>query len=390
MSFFIGWQISPATGWGQYGAQLALGLIARRRQTVALNITDAEMLPPLARMRLAHVGDWTVMQNQLKELRVETALIALGNHGTGLELSDRLKAHRTFAGIFSEDTGWTPEEIDRLNQFELVVAGSSWNAEILRRAGVQKVATVIQGVDPAHWHPAPADAVFSSRFAIFSGGKLEFRKGQDLVVEAFRRFRARHHEALLITAWQNVWPKTMVGIDLAGHVEGVPSMKGPAVDIIGWLERNGVPRTAAIDVGMLANHSMPHIVRACDVAVFPNRAEGGTNLVAMECIAAGVPTIAAWNTGQKDLADFTIGLEAQGTVPGGCTLYQGTEEWGESDVREIVEKLEVVHADRAAQRALAVERSKDLLSRHTWQGHSVPQLLAALEPDRPAAAGAAA
>ena len=43
---------------------------------------------------------------------------------------------------------------------------------------------------------------------IFSGGKLELRKGQDLVVAAFKIFHARHPDALLISSWQNGWPES--------------------------------------------------------------------------------------------------------------------------------------------------------------------------------------
>jgi hypothetical protein len=37
--------------------------------------------------------------------------------------------------------------------------------------------------------------------------------------------------------------------------------------------------------------AMAGLLRDVDLAVFPNRCEGGTNLVAMECLAAGVPTV---------------------------------------------------------------------------------------------------
>ena len=56
-----------------------------------------------------------------------------------------------------------------------------------------------------------------------------------------------------------------------------------------------------LDLGRVPNAGMPRILRECDVAVFPNRAEGGTNLVAMKCMACGVPTILSANTGHLDL-----------------------------------------------------------------------------------------
>jgi len=376
VTFFLGWQIHPATGWGTYGTHLASGLIARRRSTVALNIGEIEQYPPLTRMRLAHVGDWSKMQESVKDIRVQTALVALGNKGSGSELPERVKADRVSAAIFFEDTEFTPERVAHLNSFACVVAGSTWNADLLRAKGVERVVRVIQGVDPTYWHPAPRDPAFPGRFAIFSGGKLEFRKGQDLVVAAFRKFRLRHSDALLVTAWQNIWPDTMQGIHLAGHVHGLPVKKGPQIDVSSWLEKNGIPRTAAIDVGFVPNSQMPQIVRACDVAVFPNRAEGGTNLVAMECIAAGVPTIAAMNTGQLDLRDYVSPLNEQRAVPTGCELYAETEGWGESSVDEIVERLEEAYRLRGARNPWA---SEALLAVHSWQGHAIPELLAAVD-----------
>ena len=66
--------------------------------------------------------------------------------------------------------------------------------------------------------------MFDDRFVIFSGGKLEYRKGQDIVIAAFKIFQKRHPEALLITAWHNVWPQFMTGIEQTGNVVGLPKI----------------------------------------------------------------------------------------------------------------------------------------------------------------------
>jgi glycosyltransferase involved in cell wall biosynthesis len=136
---------------------------------------------------------------------------------------------------------------------------------------------------------------------VFSGGKLELRKGQDLALAAFRAFHRRHPEALLLTAWHSPWSDLMN--DAVAHpglippratAEGVP-------DVVGWAVANGVPPDAVIAIGPTPNIAMPHVIREADVALFPNRAEGGTNLVAMECMACGIPTILSANTGHLDL-----------------------------------------------------------------------------------------
>jgi glycosyltransferase involved in cell wall biosynthesis len=118
---------------------------------------------------------------------------------------------------------------------------------------------------------------------------------------------------------------------------------------------NGIPAEASFDIGCTPNALMGQIVREADVALFPNRCEGGTNLVAMECMAAGVPTIVSANTGHLDLTATggCFALTNQRPVSKPTRYFTGVDGWGESDVDEIVALLEHLHADRA----LAVDRA---------------------------------
>jgi glycosyltransferase involved in cell wall biosynthesis len=104
-----------------------------------------------------------------------------------------------------------------------------------------------------------------------------------------------------------------------------------------------------------------------DVALFPNRAEGGTNLVAMEAMACGVPAILSRNTGHLDLIEagncFT--LDAQRPLEGSEAGWGDVAGWGESDVEEAVAALERAYRDRDAARAVGA-RGAETLSRLTW------------------------
>ena len=113
-----------------------------------------------------------------------------------------------------------------------------------------------------------------------------------------------------------------------------------------WLAANGVPADSILDVGRAPNATMGQVVRDADVALFPNRCEGGTNLVAMECMAAGVPTIVSNNTGHRDLVATggCFALATQRPVRPPTRFYRGVDGWGESDVEEMVEQLERVQA----------------------------------------------
>ena len=90
---------------------------------------------------------------------------------------------------------------------------------------------------------------------------------------------------------------------------------------------------------------VPQFIRCADTARAPNRCEGGTNLVAMECMACGVPAILSGNTGHRDLLAVpgaALRLERQAPISG-----EMFADWGESDPDEIVAHLEWAFAHRA-------------------------------------------
>ena len=105
---------------------------------------------------------------------------------------------------------------------------------------------------------------------------------------------------------------------------------------------------------------MPTILREMDAAIFPNRCEGGTNLVAMEAMACGVPTILSANSGHLDLLQdgTALALTDQSSIP-------GVPGWRESNVEEIVAALETLYTDRARAAAIGAAGAK-LLAGLTW------------------------
>ena len=379
------WEVRGDTGWGVYGLNLATH-IARRQdmKPVVLAWNDAT-LPPLAKHALR---DTLVASRPAAEaLRDPNAVIAIdgtllrafGNGFVGSQHANRLEADRNVGVIFFEDSHMSDDGLARARELDAIVAGSTWNAEVLRAYGLTNVHTVIQGIDPTVFHPAPRSGVFGDRFVVFSGGKLEFRKGQDIVVAAFRRFHERHPDSLLVTAWHNLWPHLITDLELGGHVRGTPVAPNGTMNVSDWLVANGVPRTATLDIGCVPNAMMGQIVREADVALFPNRCEGGTNLVAMECMAAGVPTVVSANTGHLDLiaTGGCFALRSQRSVPQPTRYFTAVDGWGESDVDEIVALLEQLYANRT----LGIERAAQgirAMEQRTWS-QQVDALLAVLD-----------
>jgi len=109
---------------------------------------------------------------------------------------------------------------------------------------------------------------------------------------------------------------------------------------------------------------VPGILRKVDAALFPNRCEGGTNLVAMEALAMGVPTILTDGTGQRD----TVRLAG-----GGCWPLEGVKATGgppdaagvEVDVAQATAALEAIYLDAASARRRALEGAGRLRA-WTW------------------------
>ena len=149
-----------------------------------------------------------------------------------------------------------------------------WNTRVLREHGLTNVMSF--KVDLNSFRPVPRGR--GERFIVYSGGKLEHRKGQDIVVAAFRQFVKTHPEAVLATTWHNQWPESIQGITLGGHVANVPQINDAGnCEIVRWIAENGVPEKNIHDYGMVSNHLMPEVFAQADVAVFPNPCEGGTN-----------------------------------------------------------------------------------------------------------------
>jgi glycosyltransferase involved in cell wall biosynthesis len=310
--------------------------------------------------------------------------------------------------VFTERNYFFKEDVSRLMWFDVVFAGSTWNAEVLRKSALIQgfgsdalnVDVFLQGIDKQVWSASKSSRecavdvendegggncrtnewdIPEDKFVIFSGGKLELRKGQDIVLAAFKKFREKHGDvAHLVAAWANDWPKTLESLGKSGHVRGVPAwdVNEGGVMVGKWLEENGVERGSFTALPRLSQAKTSEILNDwVDVGLFTNRCEGGTNLVAMETLGSGVPVILSDNTGHRDLVERVCegeeGVSGSGREDGCYALkdqrrveFEGGEEgefegWGESQVDEVVATLEKVYRDRdAAKRVGEVGRDR--------------------------------
>lgn len=319
MKLVIDWGISAFFGWGVYGINLALEL----SRDPTIEFRAAAPIDPnkigVDALRVRALLPTVARTNQGPPPGDAAWLHCLGND----VMLERPACARI--GVIFFEAPLSAAAVERAKGYDLIITGSRWNQELLNAAGITHTRTILQGVDRSLFFPAPKRNLFPDRFLIFSGGKAEPRKGQDIVVAAFRIFARRHPEAMLVTAWHSPWPQLARGMDL---------------DLSALADR-------VVDAGQLPNGLMAPVYRECDVALFPNRAEGGTNLVAMECLACGVPTILSDNTGHRDLLKMGLGYRL-GQKPAAFW-----SEWGESDVEEVVEALEAAWRNKNAPRKIS-------------------------------------
>jgi glycosyltransferase involved in cell wall biosynthesis len=362
------WPLQTTTGWGNYALQLVLQSALR-----AANGQPGTVIPCAGFGRTeVHplIGRWLQPASVLGEPIAQQ--LAQGAEGTTLRVNmpllralsaDVRPSPERVKLIGTEEIGITFFEHpivsaagrERSKAYRHIVTGSHWNEHRLRLAGIDNGVTILQGIDPATFHPAPRLGLFPGRFVIFSGGKLEFRKGQDIVLAAFAIFARQHPDALLLTQWHSHWPEHARGIEMAPHCQGPLPMREGQVDLTAWVASYGIPPHQHLDVGIVDNMRMGHLMREADVALFPNRCEGGTNLVAMECMACGIPCILSNNTGHLDLCDIARNFVLnQQRVVRPNPAAPATEDWGESSLQEVLAALEAAYTQAEASRLLGI------------------------------------
>jgi len=246
----------------------------------------------------------------------------------------------TIGYTFFEMDALARECAGNLSAYAGVLTGSTWCTEALRFSGVSAT-TAIQGVDTEVFCPnvtRPED----SKFVVFSGGCFQIRKAQDAVVAMMKVFMEHHSDVNLFAAWGNPY----------AHEWGKQSLIGSRlIDYDGeslteMAARNGLPMDRVTILPVLPNSRMAEIYRGSDLGLFPNRCEGGTNLVMMEFMACGKPVLGTFDTGHADVLNEQNALRIA-TQPMEVT-HKGTllANWADPEVEHGIEQLEWAYQHR--------------------------------------------
>ncbi len=255
------------------------------------------------------------------------------------------------------------------DNYDIVVAGSTWCEEVLRGHGLDNVTTIIQGTDPQIFNSFHSEKrLFRDQFVVFSGGKFEIRKGQDIVIKAYKVLQDRHKDVVLVNSWFNSWADSMKTMAASPHIK-FDITSGDYVTIMNKiLQDNGIDLERVITLVPRPNALMARIYKNTDIGLFPNRCEGGTNLVLMEYMACGKPVIASYSSGHKDVInkDNSIMIKNMETlcINDGSGTQVAT--WDDPDLDETIEHLEWAYQNRDELKSYGLQAGNDM-KELTWK-----------------------
>lgn len=374
------WQAGTLSGWGLLGLNLFEQWVAdpaiQPLMGVRFSIRDFPGTSPLRYTLMRPAMDYSneyveALTAGKIDLREQGVLVidAFGDgFAPGIEHTGQMGFRNVARCIFENTRIDTTKAIE---PYDSLLCASDWAARLLRASTRKPVMMIHEGIDHSLFFPGPRSGVLDPEcFYVFTGGKIEFRKAQDLVLFAFREFAARHDDAVLVAAWRSPWPGRATGFQvnlpepLRQDVSGAPLIRQ-------WVTENGIKPHQFIDLPLTANSLMPAVLREMDCALQVSRCEACTNLPAMEAMACGVPVILANNSGMRELidSDNCMPLNSQDRVHGPPDV--ATEGWGESRVEEIVQALETLYVDTQRRRRIGARGAQWILEhRRTWRDHA--------------------
>lgn len=222
----------------------------------------------------------------------------------------------------TEQIQWLPRH------YTALACGSEWMRSWVYSAlqGVAddfQLSIVIQGVDQERffYRPDSKPKELENRFVVLMAGKCEFRKSQDVVLEAFRRFKKSVPEALLLMNIDSPWAFTYMSmqdspykfdLDLVQVPSGQIFVAGVKTELVAPEDQMQLRETddnGNTNWRMLRNAEMPGLYSAADIAVFPSRVEAAQSNNAVETARMGTPLILVDAHGMGDLVDEISGYK---------------------------------------------------------------------------------
>jgi glycosyltransferase involved in cell wall biosynthesis len=268
-------------------------------------------------------------------------------------------ARRNICYCFIEDNDIAEKHLEQSRKYDCVCVGSNWAKEQLWSRGLNIPMRVVhQGVDHNifRYEKVERKPTLLPKFRVLSAGKFEYRKGQDVVIAAMKKFMDKHEDVELVCVWANLWPQSFNTMERSPYINSCFGAEW-ATTVFGTLVKNDIDVSRVEIIPMLYSAEvMAKVYRSCHVSLFPNRCEAGTNLPLMESLACGVPAIATCATGQADVLNPWNSLW--------ITYDPEPNGWVEPSVYSCLHKLEEFY--NARDTGVDHERISEGMNRFGW------------------------
>ncbi len=353
---------------------LYLGLISG--ENYGWGVCSQYLIKELSRKRNCHVLNEADETGKNKNLNGK--LFQALTTGDFFGMFENARGIENYGYTFFENE-LTAHSVENAKKYDSVLAGSTWCRDRMLEKGIDNCGVLIQGIDPNIFYPITEEKA-PNDFVIFSGGKFELRKGQDLVLRALKILQEKYPDIILVNCWYNKWPDSMKLMGYSRFIKFEYQDK-PWQDLMNHTYAiNDLDPDRIRTCDLIPNKMQREIYRNTDIGIFPNRCEGGTNLVLMEYMACAKPVIASYTSGHKDIVskDNALLLNELSDLNLVGSDNKLMARWQEPSVDELVAQIEYAYHHRDKIKNLGLNAGRDL-QKFTWE-KSAQQLLNLIYP----------
>lgn len=245
-----------------------------------------------------------------------------------------------------------PEWVKQCNKMDEVWVPSNFNKESFAKAGVRVPIYVMPlGIDIDHFNPEINAKRLSSKFSFLSVFEWSERKGQELLIRAFKEEFKNLDDVVLLLKVFNPDIRNNIELELANL--GVREDDESVIILLG------------ADVPY---YQLGSLYRGVDCFVLPTRGEGW-GMPIMEAMACRIPVIATNWGAQRDFLNDKIAylLNVKKLVPAVTrSPYYKNLKWAEPDFEHLRYLLRYVYENREEAKRKAVKASDFIINNYSW------------------------
>lgn len=248
----------------------------------------------------------------------------------------------------------TPNEIHGIKTLDHVLVCSKWAKQIVEKDTGVGASVVPLGVDTSIFYPSKRNNDGITRF--FTAGKLEYRKGHDVIIEAFNLAFEPTDDVELVMCCDNPF---LTPEETESWIQ--TAKLSPMGDKIKFVPRKG------------SQQELADLMRQCHCGVFPARAEGW-NLELLEMMACGGFTIATNYSAHTEYVDntnaFLVDVEKTERAFDGTRFFTGQGEWaylGPKETKAVSRYMQNFYEHSATYRSITSLGGINTAKKFSWE-----------------------